>query len=448
MEFNSETILGSLISYSERDYEDVQKILEEFKCEIQSLISHQKKALKNEDQEKISLVCKEAEIIRLKMEQYAEDSQLFLNYFRSKIRNTMIKDNGGASVENLQWDTKPTSSYIDMDMSKIDIEKLSNSPELIVKEIKGLMSKIKVQDKAFNIKLEQNEHQLNDLKDEVELYKSQFTEEELKSFQKKQSEVLQRRLTISNEVKDPNRIELNEEEFRSFIKEKMKGRPKGSTYFMDGVFAIDLNSNWTRDLVRDLGRKYYLPECIKKIYIYYLGKGNTFIKMLLGSSIWHKIDTLGINDYAKHKYKKGKGLDISEYVPCLANVARRIEKNLWLFYFSVSTEDLNEIMRSVSHINDGLSFRYGNLNLNDFLDFGFEEYKIRYLSLRNCNINESSYSFGLLCNAISESGLKDSLKEIRIHGSSFGNEDPSSTLKNYKLSHITLNKKKELKSKS
>lgn len=188
---------------------------------------------------------------------------------------------------------------------------------------------------------------------------------------------------MKNLEPDPTRIQLDSKGLNELINERKQNRKEGSTYFLDDVFAIDLSNNWTKELVRDIGRNYYLPPTVKKIYIYYLGQGSTGIKMLLGSSVWHKIETLGINDYAKHKYKKNDGLHISEYVPCLLNVLNKIDQNLWLLYFQITSDQFSEIIRASHRLTEGVSFRYSSISIDDMLDFGFEDYHFKFISLRN-----------------------------------------------------------------
>ena len=49
------------------------------------------------------------------------------------------------------------------------------------------------------------------------MYRSKFTEEELISFEKKQSEIPQKNLTLADEVKDENRIQLDSKGLKSML---------------------------------------------------------------------------------------------------------------------------------------------------------------------------------------------------------------------------------------
>lgn len=66
-----------------------------------------------------------------------------------------------------------------------------------MKEYKKLQHLLKVKSKAFDLKNEENLSSINYLQEENELLKSKFTSEELASFQRKQSEVLQKKVKLS-----------------------------------------------------------------------------------------------------------------------------------------------------------------------------------------------------------------------------------------------------------
>ena len=165
--------------------------------------------------------------------------------------------------------------------------------------------------------------------------------------------------------------------------------------------------------------KLKLPN-IRRIKIDNISDGNRELNSFFGNWVPSKIELLSVN-FLKNTHI---GIKIGFYIDSISKAIKSVEKLIYLNCFEIKESELEHIVKSASDW-ERLVLRYCDIHCSKKLDFSISgKYKIKFLSFTWCGSTDSSYRksdwksnpscFKNIVEAISESGLKDSLQEVDI----------------------------------
>ena len=174
-----------------------------------------------------------------------------------------------------------------------------------------------------------------------------------------------------------------------------------------------------RSLLKDLiSSKLRLPD-IRKIEINHILEGNKELNSFFKNWVPSKLDLLHVN----YNYNTGIGIKMDFYVDSISKAIRSVSKEIYLTCFEINESELEKITKSASNW-ERLIFHYCDIYCLKKLDFsGPTKYKIYYLSFAICGSitpyrksdwKSTPSSFKNIVEAISKSGLKDSLQQVDI----------------------------------
>ena len=134
-----------------------------------------------------------------------------------------------------------------------------------------------------------------------------------------------------------------------------------------------------------------------------------------------KLDLLWVNHYIKTR----TGIKMDFYVDSISKAIRSVTNEVYLSCFEIKETELEKIIKSASKW-ERLIFYYSDIHCSKKLDFsGSTKYKIKFLSFTWCggafyqerksDWKSTPSSFKNIVEAISKSGLKDSLQQIDIY---------------------------------
>ena len=174
-----------------------------------------------------------------------------------------------------------------------------------------------------------------------------------------------------------------------------------------------------KSLLTDLGTsKLRLPN-IKKIQIDKILDGNKELNSFFQNWVPSKLDLFWINCPSN----TDTGIKMGFYIDSISKAIKSVEKEIYLRCFEIKESELEQIIKS-SFNWERLILRYSDIHCSKKLDFSVsDKYKIKFLSFTNC-WNGSTYRktdwkttpscFKNIVEAISKSGLKDSLEQVDI----------------------------------
>ena len=200
-----------------------------------------------------------------------------------------------------------------------------------------------------------------------------------------------------------------------------------------------------KSLLTDLGSsKLRLPN-IRKIRIDYISDGNKELNSFFQNWVPSKIDLLSVNYYLN----TSTGIKMDFYIDSISKAIKSVQKEIYLRCFEIKEPELEQIIKSSSDW-ERLIIDFCDIHCSKKLDFSVSsKYKVKFLSFRHCGNTYSSYrksdwkstpsSFKNIVEAISKSGLKDSLEKVDIYGNQTLKKDVVQAMFNeLGMSHISV----------
>ena len=200
-----------------------------------------------------------------------------------------------------------------------------------------------------------------------------------------------------------------------------------------------------KSLLIDLcSSKLKLPN-IRKIKIDYISDRDKELNLFLQNWVPSKIELLLVNFYRN----TSAGIKMDFYVDSISKAIRSVTKEIFFECIEIKESELEQIIKSASNW-ERLILRFSDIHCSKNLDFGVSaKYKIKFLSFAFCGSTDYSErksdwklipsSFKNIVEAISKSGLKDSLEEIDIDENQTLNKDEVQAMFNeLKMSHISV----------
>ena len=164
--------------------------------------------------------------------------------------------------------------------------------------------------------------------------------------------------------------------------------------------------------------KLRLPN-IRKIQIDQISDANKELNSFFQNWVPSKIDLLSVN-YPKNT---DTGIKMNFYIDSISKSIKSASKEIFLNCFEIKETELEQIIKSSSNW-ERLILCYSDIHCSKKLDFGVsDKYKIKFLSFYQCGYKKSSRKtdwistpscFKNIVEAISKSGLRDSLEEVDI----------------------------------
>ena len=167
--------------------------------------------------------------------------------------------------------------------------------------------------------------------------------------------------------------------------------------------------------------KFRLPN-IRGIQIDRISDENEELNSFFQNWVSYKLDSLSVN----HVYNTYTGIKMDFYIDSISKAVKSVSKEIILSCFEIKEPELEKIIKSASNW-ERLILYFSDIHCSKKLDFGVSaKYKIKYLSFYNCghtDIKERKSDwittpscFKNIIEAISKSGLKDSLQQVDIVG--------------------------------
>ena len=175
-----------------------------------------------------------------------------------------------------------------------------------------------------------------------------------------------------------------------------------------------------KSLLTDLGSsKLRLPN-IRKIQIDKISDANKELNSFFQNWVPSKIDLLSVN-YLRNT---DTGIKMGFYIDSISKAIKSVQKEIYLFCFEIKEPELEQIIKSASNW-ERLILYYSDIHCSKKLDFSVSaKYKIKFLSFAWCEGDTYSSKksdwittpscFKNIVEAISKSGLKDSLQQVDI----------------------------------
>ena len=175
-----------------------------------------------------------------------------------------------------------------------------------------------------------------------------------------------------------------------------------------------------KSLLTDLGSsKLRLPN-IRRIQIDNISDGNKELNSFFQNWVPSKIDLLSVN----YIQNTDTGIKMDFYIDSISKAMKSVQKEIYLYCFEIKEPELEQIIKSSSNW-ERLILRFSDIHCSKRLDFSVsDKYKIKFLSFASCG--NTSYKerktdwistpscFKNIVEAISKSGLKDSLQQVDI----------------------------------
>ena len=206
-----------------------------------------------------------------------------------------------------------------------------------------------------------------------------------------------------------------------------------------------MNDAKQKSLLTDLGTsKLRLPN-IRKININQISDGNKELNSFFQNWVPSKLDLLSV----KYNRNTDTGIKMDFYIDSISKAMKSVQKEIYLFCFEIKEPELEQIIKSASNW-ERLILRYCDIHCSDELDFSLsDKYKTKFLSFASCGNTFSPYrktgwistpsGFKNIVEAISKSGLKDSLQQVDIYGNQTLKKDEVQVLFNeLEMSHISV----------
>ena len=175
-----------------------------------------------------------------------------------------------------------------------------------------------------------------------------------------------------------------------------------------------------KSLLTDLGSsKLRLPN-IRRIRIDRISDGDKELNSFFQNWVPSKLDLLWVN----HNYNTDTGIKMDFYIDSIPKAIKSVSKEIYLRCFEIKETELEQIIKSSSDW-ERLMLDYWDIHCSKKLDFGVSaKYKIKFLGFAECGYTGSKdrktdwistpSCFKNIVEAISKSGLRDSLQQVDI----------------------------------
>ena len=205
-----------------------------------------------------------------------------------------------------------------------------------------------------------------------------------------------------------------------------------------------MNDAKHKSLLSDLGSsKLRLPN-IRKIRIDQISDGNKELDSFFLNWTPSKLDLLSVNCPSN----TSTGVKMDFYIESISKAIKSVEKEFYLFCFEIKEPELEQIVKSASnwerlilcfsdiHCSKTLDFSVSNKYITKFLSFAFCGY---INSHRKSDWITTSSCFKNIVEAISKSGLRDSLQQVDIeYNQTLKNDEVQAMFNELKMSHISV----------
>ena len=190
--------------------------------------------------------------------------------------------------------------------------------------------------------------------------------------------------------------------------------------------------------------KLRLPN-IRKINIYFISDGNKKLNSFFKNWVPSKLDLLSVN----YPYNTRAGIKMDFYIDSISKAVKSVSTEIILSCFEIKEPELEQIIKSASNW-ERLILRFSDIHCSKKLGFGiYDKYKIKFLSFAHCGSTDYNYRksdwkstpscFKNIVEAISKSGLKDSLEEVDIKWNQTLKKDEVQPMFNeLEMSHISV----------
>ena len=200
-----------------------------------------------------------------------------------------------------------------------------------------------------------------------------------------------------------------------------------------------------KSLLTDLcSSKFRLPN-IRRIQIDYISDWNKELNSFLQNWVPSKLDLLSVNNLPN----TNTGVKMGFYIDSISKAIKSVSKEIYLECFEIKESELEQIIKSASNW-ERLIIDYWDIHCSKKLDFsGYEKYKIKFLGFAECGYTGSKdrksdwittpSCFKNIVEAISKSGLKDSLEEIDIiYNDTLKKDEVQAMFNELEMSHISV----------
>ena len=176
-----------------------------------------------------------------------------------------------------------------------------------------------------------------------------------------------------------------------------------------------------KSLLTDLvSSKLKLPN-IRRIQIDYISDGNKNLNSFFQNWFPSEIDLLSVNYYLPNT---NTGIKMGFYIDSISKAMKSVQKEIYLTCFEIKESELEQIIKSASNW-ERLILRFSDIHSSKRLDFSvYDKYKIKFLSFTYCgdtrykerksDWKSTPSCFKNIVEAISKSGLRDSLEQVDI----------------------------------
>ena len=187
-----------------------------------------------------------------------------------------------------------------------------------------------------------------------------------------------------------------------------------------------------------------LPN-IRKIRIDCISDGNEELNSFFQNWFPSKLDLLSVNYWSNTL----SGIKMDFYIDSISKIIKSVEKEIYLTWFEIKEPELEQIIKSASNW-ERLILCCCDIHCSKKLDFsGYEKCKIKFLSFVTCGYTNfkdrksdwisTPSCFKNIVEAISKSGLRDSLEQVDIFWNSTLNKDEVQVMFNeLGMSHISV----------
>ena len=187
-----------------------------------------------------------------------------------------------------------------------------------------------------------------------------------------------------------------------------------------------------------------LPN-IRKIRIDCISDGNEELNSFFQNWVPSKLDLLSVNYWSNTL----SGIKMDFYIDSISKIIKSVEKEIYLTWFEIKEAELEQIIKSASNW-ERLILCCCDIHCSKKLDFsGYEKCKIKFLSFVTCGSTnfkdrksdwiKTPSCFKNIVEAISKSGLRDSLEQVDIFWNSTLNKDEVQVMFNeLGMSHISV----------
>ena len=190
--------------------------------------------------------------------------------------------------------------------------------------------------------------------------------------------------------------------------------------------------------------KLKLPN-IRKIKIGCISDGNKQLNSFFQNWVTPKLDLLTVN----YPYNTETGIKMDIYVYSISKTMKLVSKEIYLGCYEIKESELEQIVKSASNW-ERLILHFSDIHCSKKLDFSVsDKYKIKFLSFTWCGHADykerksdwitTPTCFKNIVEAISKSGLKDSLEQVDIYGNQTLKKDEVQAMFNeLGMSHISV----------